>query len=301
MDADRQLVRYRELQSYVGWTDGDSLRIVAIAPLLDPHLARLIDDFYAQIERHPETSKVITGGAAQVDRVKGTLLRWIRELLAGTYDGAYVVHRWRAGSQHVKIGLGRVYTHVALSRLRKGLCLALQENWPGDLLRMNDTVCSLNLLLDLDLALVEEAYHTEHAARLLRAERLATLAQVAGGIAHELRTPINVVKTSAYFLRHARDLTPEKQAEHLGRIERQVEAADGVITTLSSLAGMPVSPLRPTAILPCGPEALREPPHADGVRVMVDLSPSLPTTTDRGLGLAIVRAILDKIWRRPAR
>jgi hypothetical protein len=43
---------------------------------------------------------------------------------------------------------------------------------------------SLNKLLDLDLAKIEEAYQSEHLARDQRSERLAAIGQVAGGIAH---------------------------------------------------------------------------------------------------------------------
>ena len=53
MDTTRLHLRYRELQSYVGWTDEDARRIEGVASMLDPHLTDLIDDFYAQIERHP--------------------------------------------------------------------------------------------------------------------------------------------------------------------------------------------------------------------------------------------------------
>ena len=69
-----------------------------------------------------------------------------------------------------------------------------------------------------------------------RSERLATLGQIAGGLAHELRNPLNIVKTSLYFLNNARPPTPEKRAEHMARIERGVERAEDVITTLSNFA-----------------------------------------------------------------
>ena len=169
---------------------------------------------------------------------------------------SYVDRRWRVGWRHVEIGLDQVYTNVALSRLRTGLVRTLQGNWEGDPSLLNETARSLNTLLDLDLAIIEDAYQAEYASRLQRAERLATLGQVAGGVAHELRNPLNVVKTSVYYLLNARNPTPEKTAEHLKRIERQVELADGVITTLSNFARMPVPSLRPTPVEPCVREAL---------------------------------------------
>ncbi|MFO0910681.1 MAG: hypothetical protein U0794_20425 [Isosphaeraceae bacterium] len=51
--------------------------------------------------------------------------------------------------------------------------------------------------------------------------------------------PLNVVKTSVYYLRHAIGQPTEKREEHLQRIGCHVELADGVITTLSNFAKMP--------------------------------------------------------------
>jgi signal transduction histidine kinase len=246
MTPDDRFRRYQDLQRYVGWTDDDAANVRSVAGLLDPYLGPLIDDFYAEIERHSDARRVITGGAAQIQRLKGTLLAWLRELLAGPYGREYVERRWRVGWRHVEIGLDQVYTNVALSRLRRGLLDALSRVWPGDLTASLPVRRSLNTLLDLDLAIIEDAYQSEYLDRRNRAERLAAIGQVGGGVAHELRNPLNVIKTSVYFLLNARSPSPEKTAEHLKRIERHVVLADGVITALSNFARMPVPDLKPT-------------------------------------------------------
>ncbi|HKI20853.1 MAG TPA: protoglobin domain-containing protein [Isosphaeraceae bacterium] len=287
MDTDGHFGRYRELQSYVGWSDADAERIVAAAPLLETYLLPLIDDFYAEIERHPGARKVITGGRAQIDRLKGTLVEWIRDLLGGRYDASYVARRWRVGWRHVEIGLEQVYTNVALSRLRTGLISGLHEGWSGDPLTLKETVQALNKLLDLDLAIIEDAYQAEYAARLQGSERLATLGQVAGGVAHELRNPLNVIKTSVYYLRNARNPTLEKQGDHLRRIERNVEVADNVISSLSNFAKIPIPALLPIAIESIMREALEIDSPGDDIEVTVECPAGLPHALGDGDQLRI--------------
>jgi signal transduction histidine kinase len=276
MNPDEAFDRYRELQSYVGWTDAAARRVAAVAGLVEPYLKALIDDFYAEIDRHPDARKVITGGAAQVERLKGTLTAWVRELFRGRYDRDYVARRWRVGWRHVEIGLDQVYTNVALSRLRNGLVRALHESWAGAPEDLKATVRALNTLLDLDLAIIEDAYQAEYMERLQRTERLAAIGQVAGGVAHELRNPLNVVKTSVYYLLNARNPAPEKRAEHLQRIERHVVLADGVITALSNFARLPVPNRAPFSVAGCVREALETNPVPDAVRVTLDFPPDLP-------------------------
>src|SRR5689334_19907522 len=50
MSPDHLFGRYRELQSYVGWTEDDARRVAALAPLLAGALAPLVNDFYAEID-----------------------------------------------------------------------------------------------------------------------------------------------------------------------------------------------------------------------------------------------------------
>jgi signal transduction histidine kinase len=137
-------------------------------------------------------------------------------------------------------------------------------------------VRSLGRLLDLDLALIEDAYQAEFSARLQQSERLAAIGQVAGGVAHELRNPLNVVKTSVYYLLNARNPVPEKQAEHLKRIERHVGLADGVITTLSNFARMPLPSVRPFAVADCLAAALELEALPPACRTVIEVPPGLP-------------------------
>jgi signal transduction histidine kinase len=268
--------RYQELQHYVGWGDDDVERVRALAPLLEPHLPALIEDFYAEIERHPEAARVFTGGQAQVDRLKNSLLSWLRDLLSGPYDRDYVVRRWKVGMRHVEIGLDQLYTNVALARLRSGMVRALGQAWTGAVDERLRAIESLNKLLDLDLAKIEDAYQTESIARRQGIERLATLGQVAGGVAHELRNPLNIVKSSAYYLMNARNLTPEKKDEHLRRIERSVDMANDVITALSNFARMPLPDMQPFSVDLCIQDALEDSAMPSGIEVVVAIAPDLP-------------------------
>ena len=131
-------------------------------------------------------------------------------------------------------------------------------------------------VIDLDLAIIEDAYQAEYVARQQRSERLVATGQFAVGVAHELRNPLNVVKTSVYYLLNAKNLTPEKQAEHLNRIEQHVTVADGIITALSRFAKLTMPNLQPFPIEQCVREALETNAVGGNVQVTIDGPSSLP-------------------------
>jgi signal transduction histidine kinase len=221
MEPDPLFRRYQELQQYVGWTDEDARRVRDSRPLVLPHLDPLIDDFYAEIERHPEARRVITGGSAQVERLKGTLRTWLAELFSGTYDRDYVQRRWRVGWKHVELGLEPVFTNAALSRLRRGLVRLLEAHWQGDLRHLLSVRQSLNTLLDLDLAIIQDAYQRASTAglntnlqhRVTELETLLNVIPIGIAIAHDpLCRQIRLNAPMARWLR----LPPESNASLRG-------------------------------------------------------------------------------------
>lgn len=165
METDQLYTRYQELQRYVGWTPADAARVAALAPLVEPHITAMVDDFYSEIDRHPSAQKVITGGTAQIERLKLTLCGWVRELLSGRYDRDYVTRRWRVGWRHVEIGLDQVYTNVAVARLRAGIVRAIETQWTGDAAELAASLRAMHQLVDLDLAIIEDAYQAEYLRR----------------------------------------------------------------------------------------------------------------------------------------
>ncbi|MHB1558331.1 MAG: protoglobin domain-containing protein [Isosphaeraceae bacterium] len=275
-DPDRIYRRYVDFQTRVGWTDEDAERIRAIRPLLLPHLPSLVKDFSAEVGRQPEARQMFVGDQPQVERLEQALLNWLTDLITGPYDRDYVARRWRVGAQLVEVGLDQVYTNIGVSRLRDGLVRDLGASWTGDRDGLVSAIRSLNKLLDLDLAKIEDAYQSEYVARIKGNERLAMLGQIAGGIAHEIRNPLNVIKTSHYFLRSARNPAPEKRDEHMQRIERNVRQAEHVISTLTSFARMPAADQKPFSLRAGIKEAIEDTTVPAGIEVVVDCPDDLP-------------------------
>jgi signal transduction histidine kinase len=105
---------------------------------------------------------------------------------------------------------------------------------------------------------------------------LAAIGKVSGGIAHELRNPLNVIKTSVYYLLNAKNPTPEKTAEHLKRVEQQVGLADRVITTLVNFARLPVPDLQPMSISDCIEQAMQTSQMPSNIETELRIPENLP-------------------------
>jgi len=74
--------------------------------------------------------------------------------------------------------------------------------------------------------------------KLLESERLATLGQFSGNISHELRNPLGVIDSSAYYLKTKLKDADEKVHEHLDRIKSSVGSSTTIIESLLNLTRM---------------------------------------------------------------
>jgi len=67
---------------------------------------------------------------------------------------------------------------------------------------------------------------------LVKREKLSVLGRMTAMVSHELRNPLGVIRSSAYYLNSRLGNTDEKTRKHLHRIEQQVGHCDSIVDEL---------------------------------------------------------------------
>jgi signal transduction histidine kinase len=82
--------------------------------------------------------------------------------------------------------------------------------------------------------------------KLIRAERLAAVGELASGVGHELRNPLNVIRNCAYLLKMSlTDKKDEEAVKTLAVLDKQIDIANRIITDLLDFTRItPPSPAR---------------------------------------------------------
>ena len=279
-----RVLRFREnVTEYVGFDEDSSAALREARPLVAPHFASIIDDFYDTIEAHPDASAAITGGAAQIARLKRSLMQWIDELFTGPHDGDYFVRRARIGRIHVRISLPQVYMLTAMDRIRLRASDVLRDAPGVESAALRRMLGALHQILDIELAIMLETYRDDLLAKNRTAERLATIGQFAAGIGHELRNPLGVVESSAFLVTKRLDqLQVDDPAirRHLDKIAIEVRRSNKTINDLLELARS--KPIKRT-VVDCRQFLLDTIPLANlppGVTVDVEVPEGVPLDAD---------------------
>ena len=126
---------------------------------------------------------------------------------------------------------------------------------------------------------IENAYAAqalrEAQEELVRKEKLAMLGQLAGGVGHELRTPLGVIKNSVYYLNM---ILPhdEKIRKHLGILDREVANSDRIVTELLDFARVKAPVREAASLVSIVRAALQQLPRPESVTVQLALAESMP-------------------------
>ncbi len=113
--------------------------------------------------------------------------------------------------------------------------------------------------------------------RLIRQGKLAVLGQLAGGVAHELRNPLGIIKNIVYFLNIALAEPEPKVKENLATLEKQVGICDRIISSLLGFARTKAPLRRPVDVNDILRGAILQTARPENVEVARQLDEMLPT------------------------
>ncbi|MDY6934556.1 MAG: ATP-binding protein [Spirochaetota bacterium] len=74
--------------------------------------------------------------------------------------------------------------------------------------------------------------------KLIIAERLAVLGEFSGNLSHELRNPLGIIESSAYYIQTKLSDSDSKLKQHINRIREQVRRSRDIINSLVNLANL---------------------------------------------------------------
>jgi len=114
--------------------------------------------------------------------------------------------------------------------------------------------------------------------RMLRQEKLATIGQITGSIAHELRNPLGAVKQAIYYLKklaQRQQLTTDnpKVLRHLDIMETELNTSERVIADLLEITRMKHPKRQPTDMRTLLTDAVARCHLPPNVRVTISLTP----------------------------
>jgi PAS domain S-box-containing protein len=122
----------------------------------------------------------------------------------------------------------------------------------------------------------------EAQAQLIRAEKLATLGELAGGVGHELRNPLAVISNAVYLLKNSLHKSDSNLLEYVEMVETETRNASSIINDLLDYSRIQPTNKEPTALSDLIAGLLAKLPIPENVIVENDLKQDLPKVDVNG-------------------
>jgi len=147
---------FEELKRCARFGPDDEQALRRFGPLAAPSLPSVVDEIFDRLSGHDEVRALFTG-PAQIERIRGSLHRWLALLLGGPWDESYVEARAGLGGVLEPGQVPPRYIVGAINQLRAALSgIAAERHRTRPALRA-PVVLALHKILDLDLAIMLES------------------------------------------------------------------------------------------------------------------------------------------------
>lgn len=250
---------------FLGLGEADCRLLADLAPAVERHADRFVTAFYRHLLSFDETRRLLADPAV-TQRLLRKQRAYLLSLFSPTLDDKYLEERIRIGAVHARVGLGPRYYLGAYALYFSLLAPVIAAHCGGDTERIQQTLTALVkvLLLDAELAMdsyierhdeglthlnrelaamsrslsreveVQEQELRETERRARAAEDLASIATLVAGLAHEIGTPMSVIRGHAEALEGA--VQGERAQWRLRTILEQIDRISSIIRSLLNIA-----------------------------------------------------------------
>ncbi len=254
-----------ERLAFLDWSEEDRRALAEMAPVFQKHADRIVAAFYRHLLSFGATRQLLLDPAVK-DRLLQQQRSYLASLAGPRLDEGYLKERRRIGEVHERIGLEPRFYLGSYALYFSLLTPLICEFHAGDRGRAEHCVSALVKLLSLDSQLAIDAYIERREAQLaflneelaaagralaremeeqssaLRqtrqraqaAEELASVGILAAGLAHEIGTPMGVIRGHAEML--ASSVGDQKGRWRLATIVEQIDRISSIMQTLLNLA-----------------------------------------------------------------
>lgn len=251
--------------AFLGLTEVDQQLLADLGPLLERHADRFVAAFYRHLLSFEETRRLLADPAV-TDRLLRKQREYLLSLARAARDETYLEERVRIGAVHARIGLGPRFYLGAYAVYFSLLAPVVAAECRGDGERIQCTLAALTKILLLDAELAMDSYIERHdeglthlnrelaevsrsltreveaqsqelrqsQKRMRAAEDLASIATLVAGLAHEIGTPMGVIRGHAEALGGA--VEGEKAQWRLRTILEQIDRISSIIRSLLNIA-----------------------------------------------------------------
>ena len=258
--------------AFLGLTVEDQRHLKELRPLLEQHADALVGAFYRHLLSFEPTRDLLRDPAVK-QRLLEKQREYLLSLAGAQFDEGYVAERVQIGKTHMEVGLEPRWYLGAYALYFSLLAPVVCESTRDDVVRGERTLSALVKVLLLDAQIAMGAYieQREHeleylnrelatmgrvlarnyeeqsvelrdtARRAQAAEQLASIAELVAGLAHEIGTPMGVIRGHAELLESS--VSDDKSRWRAQAIREQIDRISGIIQTLLNMA-KPREPVR---------------------------------------------------------
>lgn len=136
--------------------DRDALH--ALKPVIEKHMDRIVDEFYAHAGKYPELLKIISDAGATVDQLKKTNPGYFAELFRGEFDMQYFNSRYVIGKIHADIALEPAWFFAAMSTYYDVIFPIIVNHYKFSPKKCARAFQAFQKAINFDQALIMESY-----------------------------------------------------------------------------------------------------------------------------------------------